>query len=81
MTTERRPEAARTQRSAVYEFRVAGPIGAVVRSALREFTATLVPACTVLSGTFGDPDDLQRLLDALHADGLPVSGHLVTHRE
>jgi len=56
----------------VYEFHIAGTIGPVVRSALPEFSAVLVPRFTVLTGTVPGPGDLHRLLDALDAHGSPT---------
>ena len=56
----------------VYEFHIAGTIGPVMRSALPEFTAVVVPRFTVLTGTFPGPQDLQRLLDALDAHDSPA---------
>ena len=67
----------------VYEFHIAGTIGPVVRSALPEFSAVLVPRFTVLTGTVPGPGDLQRLLDALDAHDSPavdvrLTGHAHT---
>ena len=56
----------------VYEFHIAGTIGPVMRSALPEFTAVVVPRFTVLTGTVPGPGDLQRLLDALDAHDSPA---------
>ena len=52
-----------------YEIQVAGPIGPVVASALPEFTATVVPTVTVLSGTVACPDELSSVVDLLTAHG------------
>src|SRR5664279_6446453 len=56
----------------VYEFHIAGTIGPVVRSALPEFSAVLVPRFTVLTGTVPGPRDLQPLLDALDSPAVDV---------
>jgi hypothetical protein len=55
-----------------YEFHVAGRIGPLVAAALPELIPFTRPGFTVLAGTFHDPTELQRLLDALGAHGLPV---------
>ena len=54
-----------------YEIRVAGPIGRVVASCLPGFSLTALPPGTVLRGTIANPDELRRVLDILHAHGLP----------
>jgi hypothetical protein len=60
-----------------YEIQVAGPIGPVVASALPEFTATVVPTVTVLSGTVACPDELSSVVDLLTAHGFaPVELHI-----
>jgi len=72
MTGDTGPATASGVASAVYEFRIAGTIGRVVRSALPEFSAVVVPRFTVLTGTVPGPGDLQRLLDALDALDSPA---------
>ena len=72
MTGDTGPATASGVASAVYEFRIAGTIGPVVRSALPELTAVVVPRFTVLTGTVPGPQDLQRLLDALEAHDSPA---------
>jgi hypothetical protein len=52
-----------------YEFHIAGPIGPLVRAALPELTAHVVPAFTMLTGTTNDHDHLQALLAVLTAHG------------
>ena len=72
MTGDTGPATASGVATAVYEFHIAGTIGPVVRSALPEFSAVLVPRFTVLTGTVPGPGDLQRLLDALDAHDSPA---------
>ncbi|HEY5151375.1 MAG TPA: hypothetical protein VIJ23_16465 [Mycobacterium sp.] len=82
MTDDAGPATAGGVACDVYEFRIAGTIGAVVRSALPEFSAVVVPRSTVLTGTFHGPEDLQRLLDALDAHGPPpVDVRLIGHTD
>ena len=49
----------------IYEFRVAGEIGPVIRSAVPELIAQPTECSCVLSGSVDEPDDLRRLLDHL----------------
>ena len=72
MTGDTSPATAGGVACDVYEFHIAGTIGPVVRSALPEFSAVLVPRFTVLTGTVPGPGDLQRLLDALDALDSPA---------
>ena len=72
MTGDTSPATAGGVACDVYEFHIAGTIGPVMRSALPEFTAVVVPRFTVLAGTFPGPQDLQRLLDTLDAHGSPA---------
>jgi hypothetical protein len=72
MRNEAFPVAQRADGPATYEFHVAGPIGPLVRAALPELAAGVVPTFTVLTGTTTH-DDLQRLLDALAANGSPAT--------
>ena len=72
MTGDTGPATASGAAPDVYEFHIAGTIGPVMRSALPEFTAVVVPRFTVLAGTFPGPQDLQRLLDTLDAHGSPA---------
>ena len=83
MTGDTSPATAGGVACDVYEFRIAGTIGPVMRSALPEFTAVVVPRFTVLAGTFPGPQDLQPLLDALDAHDSPAvdvrfTGHAPT---
>jgi hypothetical protein len=72
MTTDTGPATAGGVASDVCEFRIAGTIGPVVRSALPEFSAVVVPRFTVLTGTVPGPGDLQRMLDALDSPAVDV---------
>ena len=72
MTDDTRPATAGGVACDVYEFRIAGTIGPVMRSALPEFSAVVVPRFTVLTGAVPGPQDLQRLLDALDAHASPA---------
>src|SRR5664279_4763661 len=72
MTDDTRPATAGGVACDVYEFHIAGTIGPVVRSALPELTAVVVPRFTVLTGTVPGPQDLQRLLDALESPAVDV---------
>lgn len=72
MTGDTGPATASGVAPAVYEFHIAGTIGPVVRSALPEFSAVVVPRFTVLTGTVPGPGDLQRLLDALDSPAVDV---------
>jgi hypothetical protein len=58
--------------TATYEIHVAGLIGPLVAAALPELIPSARPGVTVLTGTFHDPTELQRLLDELGAQGLAV---------
>ena len=83
MTGDTRPATAGGVACDVYEFRIAGTIGPVMRSALPEFSAVVVPRFTVLTGAVPGPQDLQRLLDALDAHDSPavdvrLTGHAHT---
>src|SRR5664279_3928259 len=55
MTGDTGPATASGVAPDVYEFHIAGTIGPVVRSALPEFSAVLVPRFTVLTGTVPGP--------------------------
>ena len=80
MRNEPEPATGAADRPALYEWRVAGRIGPLVRSAFAALTAVAVPGFTVLTGTVQHPDDLQRLLDALDAHGSPAVDLRVTRR-
>ena len=60
----------------MYEFHVTGLIGPVVEAALPELTTQAAPKHTVLTGTAGEPGDVQELLDKLTDHGL-VPDHIV----
>lgn len=81
MAGEIRSAASKIAAPATYEFHIAGTIGPVVRSALPEFAAVALPSSTVLTGTCGSQEDLQRLLDTLNAHDVPVLDLRITRSQ
>ena len=61
----------------LYEFRVTGLIGPVVRSALPELTAECDSRHSVLTGTAADPEAVDELLRRLREAGLTASHILI----
>ena len=59
----------------IYEFRVAGLIGPVVRAAMPELSADNWSPHSVLTGTADGPDDVDGLLRRLTDHGL-VASHI-----
>lgn len=55
----------------LYELKVTGSLGPLMRACLPEFTAVAETPATVLTGSVGGADDLRRLLDLLDAHGTP----------
>jgi hypothetical protein len=48
-------------------------VGPLTRAAVSDFDTVVIPRFTVLTGSCGGPDDLQRLLTALHTHGSPAT--------
>ena len=81
MANEMRSAAQNVAALPTYEFHIAGTIGPVVRSALPEFAVVVEASSTVLTGTCGSHEDLQRLLDTLNAHDVPVLDLRITRSQ
>ena len=64
-----------------YEFRVAGHLGPVTRSALSELTATNRGSGTILTGHAERSDDLDLLLRRLDEHGLVAMDVRISRRD
>jgi hypothetical protein len=65
----------------VYEFRVAGLIGPVLRSALPELVAIAAAPSTTLTGRTSTPDALDDILRRLRNQGLTTTFILITRHD
>jgi len=66
---------------AEYEFRVAGSVGPVIRSAMSELTTTAEHRQTVLTGATGEPADINDMLALLGRAGLIPSLIVLSDRQ
>ncbi len=65
----------------LYEFGITGTIGPLIANGLPEFSIVAESQWTLLTGTVTGPDDLQRVLDLLNANGSPPLDIRITNRQ